>query len=267
MDTWAKEIINSSDLSDNFQIEISKIQKNNSSEIPFTIKIPCNSNYNTPETVIVSFNSSLYILENFDDKTISTKILYSDINFIEITIILLNSSILINNGYENKKIYFNTSSEEYFHKIIKKIRKFQNSQINTNSESTKLDYLKDINLKLFNYSKYAMKYHEKIIDTVYQPTDKKNNIESNLTILSNNELVFIKEPNEKDKPKSSVYGGIWIFIPINKIQNILIENKKNERLFLLNIIFSNNNNYHFTYTYNTKSSFKEFDKEIKKLLL
>ena len=266
MDTWAKEITSFSSLSKEFQIEIKKIQQHTSTMNPLTIKIPFESNHNTPETIIIAFDSSLYILENFNNLIVTTEMQYSDILFIELTIILLNSSFLINNGLKSKKIYFNTSSEQYFHKIIKKIRTFQNLQNTIKTQSTKLDYLKDINLKLYNYSKYAMKYHEKIIDTVYQPADESLHIESNLTILSNNEIVFIKETDEKNKPESSLYGGTWVYIPINKINDVIIKNKKTERLFILDIIFNSSNSYSITYTYSTKTSFKEFDKEIKYLL-
>jgi len=220
VDTWSKKITNFSNLSLNIQSEINELAHTQNDSSPLILKIPYNKSYNTNETIIVSFNSSLYILETSEKKIITTELKYDDINYIELTIILLNSSLLIDNGLVNKKIYFNTTNEEYFHTIINKIRNYQNNQYFKDLKSSKLDYLKDINLKLYNYSKYAMKRRENIIDTVYQSANKSRNIESNLTILSKNEIIFIKETNEINKPDTSLYGGIWVYIPINKIRDL-----------------------------------------------
>ena len=265
-DTWTKKITDFSGLSLDIQNKIDEIKNIHSNIRPLILKIPFEKNHNLSEIFILSFDSSLYILETLDKTVITTELKYNDINYIELTIILLNSSLLINNGLVNKKIYFNTANEEYFHAIIKKIRNYQNNQYFKDLKSSKLDYLKDINLKLFNYSKFAMKRREDIIDTVYQSANKKQNIESNLTILSTNELVFIKETDELSKPDTSLYGGTWVYIPIKKIRNLKIENNNNKFLFSLILIFKDNTTYKINYTYEAKSSFKEFDKEIKKLL-
>ena len=265
-ETWTEKITDFSSLSLDMQNEIDEIKNIHSNIQPLILKIPFEKNHNLSETFILSFDSSIYILETSEKKVIRTELNYADINYIELTIILLNSSLLINNGLVNKKIYFNTANENYFHTIINKIRNYQNNQYFKDLKSSKLDYLKDINLKLFNYSKFAMKRREDIIDTVYQSANKKQNTQSNLTILSTNELIFIKETDELNKPDTSLYGGTWLYIPIKKIENLKIKNNKNELLFSLILKFKDNTTYKIIYTYETKSSFKEFDKEIKKLL-
>ncbi|MDM8533817.1 hypothetical protein QUF55_03840, partial [Clostridiaceae bacterium HSG29] len=204
-ETWTKKITDFSSLSLNIQNKIDEITNTHNNINPLILKIPFKKNQNLSETFILSFDSSLYILETLEKEVITTEFKYDDINYVELTIILLNSSLLVNNGLMSKKIYFNTANEEYFHTVIKKIRNHQNNQYFKDLKSSKLDYLKDIDLKLFNYSKYAMKRREDIIDTVYQSGNKKQNIESNLTILSTNELVFIKEADELNKPNTSLY--------------------------------------------------------------
>lgn len=263
MDNWVKEITDLSILSKDFSDEIQKIINENIENNPLIIKVPENKNNNS---FLLCFDSSLNFISKVDNKIISNEIKFNEINFIKLTIILLHSSFEVNSSNNEIKIDFNTSSEDLFHKIIDKIRKFQNKELKKDLVFHKLDYLKDLNLKLYNYSKYALKYHDKIVDTVYQNYDSRSNSESNLTILSNNELIFIKETDEETKPKSSLYGGTWVYMPLNKISDISITNEKNKQQFSLDILFDKTSQYKINYNYDTKSSFKEFDKKIKKLL-
>jgi hypothetical protein len=265
-DHWTKEINDFSTLPETLQLEINKILETEENNHPLAIKVPANEEHESLDTLLIIFDNLVYILENDDGFTKTYKIAYADINFVELKIILLNSYIILNDGNISKKIFFNTSSEGFFHQLIEKIRNNQNSNDSFTLNYENIDYLEEIDIKLYNYSKFALKFHSEIIDSVYQNETSDSDFGSSITILTDNELVFIKEPNKDKQPMDSLYGGQWLYIPLNKIVDVLIENDKNENKFSLIIHFKDGHNYSIEYDYMTKSSFKDFDKEILTLI-
>jgi len=265
-DHWTKEINDFSTLPETLQLEINKILEAQENNHPLAIKVPSNEEHESLETLLIIFEDLIYILENDEGYIETYAMKYSQINFVELRIILLDSYIILNDGNISKKIFFNTSSEGFFHQLIEKIRINQNSYDDLELSYENIDYLKEIDIKLYNYSKYALKFHNEIIDSVYQNETSESEFASSITILTDNELVFIKEPNKDKQPMDSLYGGQWIYIPLNKIIDVFIENDKNESKFSLIIHFKDGHNYSIDYDYITKSSFKDFDKEILALI-
>lgn len=265
-DRWAKEINDFSTLDETLQLEVNKILKKQGEVHPLAIKIPVNEEYDSLESLLIIFEDIVYILENEDGYIETFPMKYSDINFMELRIILLNSYILLDDGEISKKIYFNTSSEGFFHQLTEKIRSKHNSNDYLELSYENIDYLEEIDIKLYNYSKYALKFHNEIIDSVYQNETTESEFGSSITILTDNELIFIKEPNKDKQPMDSLYGGQWLYIPLDKIVDVFIENDKTEGKFSLIIHFEDGHNYSIDYDFMTKSSFKDFDKEILALL-
>lgn len=265
-DYWTKEINDFSTLPETLQLEVNKILETEENNHPLAIKVPANEEHESLETLLIIFEELVYILENNDGFIEKYTIAYSDINFIELKIILLNSYIILNDGNISKKIFFNTSSESFFHQLVEKIRVNQNLSDDFELSYEDIDYLEEIDIKLYNYSKYALKFHNEIIDSVYQNETSDSDFGSSITILTDNELVFIKEPNKDKQPMDSLYGGQWLYIPLSKIVDVFVENYKNENKFSLIIHFKDGHNYSIDYDYMTKSSFKDFDKEILALI-
>jgi hypothetical protein len=265
-DRWTKEINDFSTLPETLQIEINKILDRQDNNHPLAIKVPANEDHESPETLLIIFDDIVYILENHDEYVETNSIQYSNINFVELRIILLDSYIILNDGIINKKIFFNTSSDGFFHQLIEKIRNKQNPNDTFDLNYETLNYLEEIDIKLYNYSKYALKFHHDIVDSVYQNESIGNAFGSSITILTDNELLFIKEPNKDKQPMDSLYGGQWLYIALDKIVDVSIENDKAENKFSLVIYFKDNHNYSIDYDFMTKSSFKDFDKEILTLI-
>lgn len=265
-DSWIKEINDFSTLPESLQLEVNKILKVQDNKHPLALKVPANEKLELLETLLIIFNEEIFILEDHDGFIKVNKIDYSDINFMELSIILLNSNLILNDGNINKKIYFNTSSESFFHQLIEKVRTFKNQSISNDPSLENIDYLQEIDIKLYNYSKYALKFHQDLIDSVYQNRHDESEFGSSITLLTDNELIFIKEPDKENQPMDSLYGGQWIYISLDKIIDVTTENIKNENMFSLIIHFKDNHQYSINYDYMTKSSFKDFDKKILALI-
>jgi len=261
-DSWTKEINNFSSLPEKLQLEVNKILKMQDNNHPLTVNVPKNEKFESSESLLIIFDELIYVLENQEGYIETYKINYSDINFIELNIVLLNSYITLNDGNISKKIYFNTSSEGFFHQLIGKIRSCKISISQNDSSFENIDYLQEIDIKLYNYSRYALKYHEEIIDTVYQNRHDESEFGSSITILTDNELVFIKEPNKEKQPMDSLYGGHWVYVSLDQIIDVSIENIKNESMFSLILHFKDDHQYAIDYDLMAKSSFKDFDKKI-----
>lgn len=220
------------------------------------------------EDVILLTDNSVKIFIGDGSTVKTTSFSYENIIRVELGIILLKSWLRIDSKATTHTIYFNTTTEALFHEILEQIRfkiHKDTSKLRKHA-TTELDYLKDLNLKLYNYSHHTLLEKDEIIDSVYQERNMKYDINPSISILTHNELIFIKEPHSNQTPEESMYGGIWEYIPIKHIKDITTKDSQNKILFDLNIAIGRNTMVTEHYTHSTKGAFKSFDSEIRNQL-
>lgn len=263
---WARKLKEFNDLPEKFKSEISKSLF--SDKLELAVYAPKkDQNKNILFENILFLNKDNFIIFNFneEDTIIKKTFNYKDILRLKLDIILLKSKLSLDIKKEVYNLHFNTTAEPIFQNVLTLIRKKIHGFKKENVDISSLNYLQNINNKLFNYSKYALKYGNSIIDSVYQNKNDKLKINPSISILTENELVFIKEAKEDNTPENCNYGGFWEFIPINNISSIKTHEHENNNLFNLEIIIDNKE-YIESYTLDTKMAFKNFDNEIKKFL-
>ncbi len=207
---------------------------------------------NLKSTLVVLDKNRVHIFKKSESKTMSTTFKFDDICYIERGCILLFSWIKIcgNNGGSTASMEFNTTAERIFKPIVEKIRLHynNNSNLSTGANPKPFDHQKNISIKMWSYAydiKKSFLPGQDIIDTVYQSRIFKSNLKkisslisySHFTILTNKELILIKEEQE--------YGAYWKYIPLNRIENISLKESdqskiifKNQKIFVLSIILS-----------------------------
>jgi len=197
------------------------------------------------------YQERIVILEVIENKVTTLCYLFKDINSIEQGTMLLYSWVGIHGDIDGKLSFsileYNSVVAVYFHPLVRGIRQshFISNSIGDNRNLAKLDYLNILNYKFFNYSHDAILSGEEIMQTVYQPTIYEKNLFfctrivtlGHLMILTDKELIIIKEELIKEKGKSNINnGGVWVYIPLHKISSITIDS--NERMNVITLVVS-----------------------------
>ncbi|QEK11524.1 hypothetical protein FQB35_03560 [Crassaminicella thermophila] len=254
MKTWPKKIQFYEEIPDIFKEHFQLLD--GCRQFPYTIFVPPNkwSKKNKDTKLISVFDDRIYVYKECNKKIEIICYKFEEICYTEIGSILLDSWIKIcgevNNQFKSSTIGFNTVREDLFLPIVKKIRESINKieSCDTKNELSKLDYLKTLDLKFFNYSKQSILLEEKVINVVYQPEInekyfkyfRKRKTNAHMMILTNTELILIREDYGSKKDKSSKLGGIWDYIPLKKIKSLIIEKNNEENDFVFWIKLLNN---------------------------
>jgi hypothetical protein len=103
------------------------------------------------------------------------------------------------------------------------------------------------NFKYFSLGKQSILPGERVLETVYQPDIKINTLNifnkpvfskyltGHLAILTDKELILIKESKRTKSLKENLYGGVFTYIPLSQIQDISFERDTGKTDYAMNI--------------------------------
>jgi hypothetical protein len=107
-------------------------------------------------------------------------------------------------------------------------------------ELSKFDYLSALNYKYMNYGRKSIGPGDTVVAIAYQPerciqeytlfnkTLFRRYTTSHLSILTERELILIKENKQIKTDKEALYGGVFSYIPRHRIQDIsFVPNSEN----------------------------------------
>jgi len=105
------------------------------------------------------------------------------------------------------------------------------------SEHEKFIYLGKINYKYMNFAKASLLPGEKVLCHVYEPDiyGKKSFFGTtccpvHLVILTDRELIVIRDGHGRKRKEDMRYGGIWSYTPLGKIGGLALTHKNEELL-------------------------------------
>lgn len=219
---------------------------------PYIIYSPPDAwgNRKTNGKLTCMYQDRIVVLEVMGKKVTVVCYWFKDINYIEQGTMLLYSWIGINGLIDDKLsvsiVEYNSVVVDLFDRIVKTIRQvyLMLDNMDGDQDLSKLEFLNKLNYKFLNYSHESILPGEKIIGTVYQPdisekvliVFKRTVTLAHLTILTDKEIIIIKN-EELVKVKREYdfkHGGVWAYIPLDKIINMTIN--VNEKKGLLTLI-------------------------------
>jgi hypothetical protein len=127
-------------------------------------------------------------------------------------------------------------------------------QADTGVEKANFDPLIRANFKFMNYARRSIRPGEKVIQTILQPEIRLEVLRlfsvplsrlvstAHLTILTDSELIIIKDDEKQGWLKGARYGGIWRYIPLEKVTAVSLTNKENN-LLVLSILITQNQHF------------------------
>ena len=218
---------------------------------PYTVLTPSYEGFihRTTEKLICNFGHEIYVLERSGNTFEAQCYPLEGISYVEVRTILLDSRIKISGVTRHgvptsSTLKFNSVTDYLFTPILERIRlaTFDSKDAAQSSELEKFDHWVRLNYKFMNYAKHSLLAGEKVIHTIMQPEIRASVLTvlgktyyrtispTHVSILTDRELILIRE--EVRKSGEDKYGGIWDYIPLNKIVTLSLSGKDSNLLVL-----------------------------------
>lgn len=248
--SWAKHIESYTDVPDVYKGFFESILADGRA-FPYTVLTPSLERFihRTSEKLICSSDHEIYILERNGNAFEAQCYPLEGISYIEFRTALLASSIKIcgvtSDGiHTSSTLKFNSVTDYLFTPFLKKGRLVttDSTDVIQNSELEKFDHLVRVNYKFMNYAKHSLLGGEKVIHACLQPEIRESMLTvlgktyfrtispTHMSILTDRELILIRE--DAVRRKEDKYGGIWDYIPLNKIVSLSMSEKADDLIGL-----------------------------------
>ena len=248
--SWAKPIKSYTDVPDVYKEFFDSLHIEGQA-FPYTVLTPSYEKFihKTTEKLISDFDHDIFVLEK-NGNTFETRCYPIDgISYVEFRTALLASSFMIcgmigQGKHTSSTLKFNSVTDYLFTPILKRVRciPVEFGNVNQSAELSKFDRLVDVNFKFMNLAKHSLLEGEKVIQFIIQPEIQESLLTflgktyyrtispTHMCILTDRELIMIRE--DVVRLKEDRYGGIWIYIPLNKIMYLSVSEQADELLVL-----------------------------------
>jgi len=218
---------------------------------PYAVLTPTYEGFihRTAEKLVCDFGHEICVLERRGSTWEVQCYPLEAISYVEVRAILLDSRIKISGMTKqgvpaSSTLRFNTVTDCLFMPILETIRRAPvgSSDAVPSSELSKFDQWVRLNFKFMNYAKRSVLAGEKVIHAFLQPEIRASVVTvlgktyyrtispTHVSILTDRELIMIAE--EKRPGGEDRYGGIWDYIPLNKIATLSLDEKDGSLLVL-----------------------------------
>lgn len=223
--------------------------------VPYSILTPSFEGFlhRTTEKLICYFGNELYILEKGGNTFTVQCYPLQEIHYVEFGSILLDGWIKISGvgslgTLNTSTCKFNSVTDYLVTPFLDKIRPGEagSQRAAARSELEKFDQFVQVSFKYMNYAKRSLLPGERVIYTVLQPEIREEKLRllgkafhkkispAQMCILTDRELIVIREDDRWSYKVT--YGGIWDYIPLNKIVSLSqSEQGKNSLLFSIHL--------------------------------
>jgi hypothetical protein len=204
------------------------------------------------EKLLFSLDQHIYIWERLKGDLNCTCYALEDIHSTEMGMVLLQSWIEISGiasdgVFTTTTLKFNSVTDWLFALFINQIRGAAHDLADADREVEIRKFASRVqpNFKFGNYARRSLIPGEKVIDALWQPEIRNRLLTllgrsffrtiamTHLLILTDRELIVIREdeasPHWRDESR---YGGVWTYIPLDKITSISLTLKETNLLAL-----------------------------------
>lgn len=252
------------------------------SQFPYTLLLPeeqLSLFHKRNARLLCLYEDRIELFEAVRGNAVSASYPLDTIISLEYGRILLKSWLKLYTTSQPVTINFNSVTENLFQPIIDAIRPVVPSEesrqaLNNRQQAlSKLEFLRKANLKYLNMGLQSLLPDSKILGHVYQPDIHLTTLNlfnkpvfskfltCHLTLLTDKELIVIKESKRTKGKKEGLYGVIFTFIPHRHISRMTFENISGKTDCALNITRSDNTGLRTEYSTESAVNLAEF-KEI-----
>ncbi len=238
--SWIKVIKSFDDLPEAYKSTVLELLTDGQG-FPYAVFAPpvSGSRFYPTEKLVLWVDETLYILTQQTDQIDITGYSNQAISHLETGSILLYSwftvsGITIEGESKESTVAYNTATHRHIQPFLNRIRSFPVNSARLQAEQIEFDYLAPLNFKFFNFARNSLKGNEKVITSLWQPAIshsvfplfkqafKRLITPAHLTILTDQEIIFIEDDTRSIDTKGKRYGGIWRYIPLGNILSMSV---------------------------------------------
>lgn len=210
---------------------------------PYSVLTPTFAGFMRRETekLVYSVDDRLIVLEKTSGEPKCTVFYLHDLNYLEIGGVLLKAWIRFQGCANNEQslttvtLRYNAVTDWLFAPFIERIRGTGTDPIHVprDIELSKLDDVVLPSFKFRNYARHSILPGDRVIAVLAQPEVRRPVIRlghwsyqrtivlAHVMILTDRELIIIRDDPESPRSFDQTrYGGVWDYIPLNKIERI-----------------------------------------------
>jgi hypothetical protein len=238
--SWAKEISSHDELPEVYRASFDALI-GQTDGFPYTVLTPSYAGFLTRarEKLVCRQDGKIVVLEQVRGDIITTYYPIETISYVEVGDVLLQSWVKIRGQtgdgvLTTSEFKFNTVTDHLFTPIVETVRPAAASSaaINEEGQRSRFNHLRELNLKLMNYAKRSVMPGSEILHFVLQPEIRgevlrllghsffRTRCTPHLSILTDRELILIQDGASKRPGRGIRYGGVWHYIPLDKITSI-----------------------------------------------
>ena len=244
--SWLAKVKTFDDVPDVYRDTFEKVVVDG--EFPYTLLTPSYAGFNIQgcEKLVFCMGGKVVELAEKAGQVRLVSYPIEDVLYVEIGRALLHSWVKIfritdSGALITAEYKFNTVSESLFTPIVSKIRLANGAPKRglPEIEQSRLDFLYQENMKLMNYVRRSMLLDEKFVQIVLQPEIHKEIVRlfgkvysvtanlAHISVLTDQELILIEEGAGESGDEEIRYGGVYRYVPLNKITSLEIVPDKN----------------------------------------
>jgi hypothetical protein len=251
--SWAKRVRSYADVPDAFR-DFFQALPNVESDFPYTLLMPAyrvGFLRRTKPKLVCSLGDDLYVLERDNDELICTCYPIAHISTIEVGQILLKAWVNLRGVTREGRpasaaFEFNAVSLKLFDPILKQFRGHTEEAAggDLEQERAKFSYLLNLNFKFMNYGRFTILPGERVTYTLLQPEIGQETTRplrrvffhsvspAHLSILTDRELIFIRDGESHAWRYAINYGSVWHYLPLNRIMGVSLTKRADDNLWL-----------------------------------
>ena len=286
MTTWARVIDSYADVPDIYKTSCQAVLEERE-PFPYVVLVPSvkDNRLNEVENLLCEINGIFYVWERIGNKVVSSAFPLREIYTLEAGIVLLSSWLTISGlttagSAATARIGFNSSSVRHLLPVINKMRPAP-ADIDDAAWQVELaafDYLASANFKFMNYARESMVRGEKILQSILQPKIRRQVFDlfgykfhrtvglAHLTILTDKEIIFIRDDEDTTEVRGERYGGVWQYIPLQKIQDVMLTASGNKLLTLTLTLESGIQQLDKVFESSSQDALEELQKKLKQMV-
>ncbi|MBN1438059.1 MAG: hypothetical protein JW929_01510 [Anaerolineales bacterium] len=255
--SWAKRIRTPAEIPDPYRSFFDGLPAEKTEPFPYAVLSPTYRGFLQPEheKLIVRIDRNIWVLKAPDGRLTTVCYPLADIVFIETGTILLNAWMTIlgkdTSGATRASTWkYNSVTDTLFAPFLESIRATAvGTADGTAADTSAFDALGHSSFKFMNYARRSILPGERALLTILQPEIRRSlpllsalNITrqvspAHLTILTDHELIQIREESSWRTTKENQYGNVWRYVPLRKITSLRIEDHGRDLLTLsLNLV-------------------------------
>lgn len=242
--SWARQLTSRSDLPQPYLAFFDSLPPNHGQPSPYMVLTPTfRGGYGRPEheRLLCAIGDTIHVVETIDGQLHSTSYIPQDVICLERGAILLHAWITIRGhaagrGTESTTVRFNSVTDHIMLPFVERLRPTPTAggAADLEMERARFNDLARTHFKFMSYGQGTIRPGARVNKILLQPQIRRELIgllgfslsrligPAHLTILTDSELILIRDDVSQRWSRRSPHGAIWTYIPRAKILDVSV---------------------------------------------